>query len=39
VYASEQLRDDARMQLGERQQQLVSTATRAVPGPGPEPLP
>ena len=39
VYASEQLRDDARMQLGERQQQLVSTTTRAVPGPGPEPLP
>ena len=39
VYASERLRDDARMLLGEKQQQLVSTTTRAVPGPGPAPLP
>jgi len=39
VYASERLRDDARMQLGERQQQLVGTITRAVPASGPEPLP
>ena len=39
VYANERLRDDARMQLGERQQQLVGTTTRAVPASGPEPLP
>jgi 4-diphosphocytidyl-2-C-methyl-D-erythritol kinase len=39
VYASERLRDDARMLLGEKQQQLISTTTRAVPAPGPEPLP
>jgi len=39
VYASERLRDDARMQLGEKQQQLIGTTTRAVPASGPEPLP
>lgn len=39
AYASAPLRDDARMQLGERQQQLVATTTRAVPVSGPEPLP
>jgi len=39
VYASERLRDDARMQLGETQQQLIGTTTRAVPAAGPEPLP
>ena len=39
VYANERLRDDAAEQLGERQQQLIRTATRAAPGPGPEPLP
>src|SRR5207237_1147283 len=39
VYASERLRDDARMQLGEKQQRLIDTTTRAVPAGGPEPLP
>src|SRR5207248_11795705 len=39
VYASERLRDDARMQLGEKQQRLIDTSTRAVPAGGPEPLP
>ena len=41
VYASERLRDDAAMILGERQQQLIRTSSRAspAPGPGPEPLP
>jgi len=39
VYASERLRDDARMQLGEKQQRLIATDTRAVPATGPEPLP
>ena len=39
VYASERLRDDARMQLGEKHQQLIGTTTRAVPAAGPEPLP
>ena len=39
VYASERLRDDARMQLGEKQQRLIATGTRAVPATGPEPLP
>jgi 4-diphosphocytidyl-2-C-methyl-D-erythritol kinase len=39
VYASERLRDDARMQLGEKQQPLIATGTRAVPATGPEPLP
>ena len=39
VYASERLRDDARTQLGEKQQQLIGTTTRAVPAAGPEPLP
>jgi 4-diphosphocytidyl-2-C-methyl-D-erythritol kinase len=37
VYANERLRDDAAMMLGERQQQLVRTATRATPAPGPAP--
>ncbi len=36
VYASERLRDDAAMMLGERQQQLIRTATRAAAAPGPE---
>ena len=39
VYASERLRDDAKVQLGEKQQQLLGTTTRAVPASGPEPLP
>ena len=39
VYADERLRDDAADQLGERQQRLIRTATRATPAPGPEPLP
>ena len=39
VYANERLRDDAADQLGERQQRLIRTATRATPAPGPEPLP
>ena len=39
VYASERLRDDASMQLGEKQQRLIATTTRAVAAPGPEPLP
>lgn len=38
VYANERLRDDAAMMLGERQQHLVRTATRAAAAPGPEPL-
>jgi 4-diphosphocytidyl-2-C-methyl-D-erythritol kinase len=37
VYADQRRRDDAAMMLGETQQQLVSTATRAAPAPGPEP--
>ena len=37
VYSSERLRDDARMLLGEKQQRLIGTATRAVAAPGPEP--
>ena len=36
VYASERLRDDAAMMLGEKQQRLIKTATRAVAAPGPE---
>ena len=36
VYASERLRDDAAMMLGEQQQQLIKTMTRAVAAPGPE---
>jgi 4-diphosphocytidyl-2-C-methyl-D-erythritol kinase len=39
VYASERLRDDAALVLGEKQQQLIRTSTRAAPAPGPEPLP
>lgn len=39
VYANERLRDDAAMLLGEKHQQLIRTATRAVAAPGPEPLP
>jgi len=39
VYANERLRDDATMQLGEKQQRLIGTTTRAVEAPGPEPLP
>jgi 4-diphosphocytidyl-2-C-methyl-D-erythritol kinase len=35
VYATERLRDDAAMTLGEKQQRLIRTATRAAPGPGP----
>ena len=37
VYANERLRDDAIMQLGEKHQRLIGTATRAVAAPGPEP--
>jgi 4-diphosphocytidyl-2-C-methyl-D-erythritol kinase len=36
VYASERLRDDAALMLGEKQQRLIKTATRALPAPGPE---
>lgn len=39
AYANERLRDDAAMMLGEKQQQLIKTRTRAEPAPGPEPLP
>jgi 4-diphosphocytidyl-2C-methyl-D-erythritol kinase len=39
VYASDQLRDDAAMLVGEKQQQLIKTRTRASPVAGPEPLP
>lgn len=39
VYATERLRDDAADQLGERQQRLIRTATRATPPAGPEALP
>ncbi|HEY6208059.1 MAG TPA: 4-(cytidine 5'-diphospho)-2-C-methyl-D-erythritol kinase [Gemmatimonadales bacterium] len=37
VYASETLRDDAAMMLGEKRQRLIKTATRALPAPGPAP--
>ncbi len=37
VYADVRRRDDAAMMLGETQQQLVRTTTRAAPAPGPEP--
>lgn len=37
VYANERLRDDAAMMLGEKQQLLLRTATRAVAAAGPEP--
>ncbi|HEX4600008.1 MAG TPA: 4-(cytidine 5'-diphospho)-2-C-methyl-D-erythritol kinase [Gemmatimonadales bacterium] len=36
VYASERLREDAALLLGEKQQRLIKTATRATPAPGPE---
>ena len=36
VYSSERLRDDAAMMLGEKQQQLIKTSTRAAAAPGPE---
>ncbi|PYO68373.1 MAG: 4-(cytidine 5'-diphospho)-2-C-methyl-D-erythritol kinase [Gemmatimonadetes bacterium] len=39
VYASPALRDDAALMLGEKHQQLIKTMTRAIPAPGPEPLP
>ncbi|HET7296613.1 MAG TPA: 4-(cytidine 5'-diphospho)-2-C-methyl-D-erythritol kinase [Gemmatimonadales bacterium] len=39
VYATERLRDEAADQLGERQQHLIRTATRATPPAGPEALP
>jgi len=39
VYASDRLRDDATMLLGEKQQQLIGTTTRAMPAAGPKPLP
>jgi len=39
VYANDRLRDDARLVLGEKHQQLMSTLTRATAAPGPEPLP
>ena len=43
VYANERLRDDAAMMLGEKQQRLIKTTTRAAPAPaaapGPEPAP
>ncbi len=39
VYASERLRDDAALTVGEKQQQLIRTATRAAPAPGPEAVP
>ena len=38
VYANERLRDDAAAQLGTKQQQLIPTATRAVPAGDPEPF-
>lgn len=36
VYASEALRDDAGLMLGEQQQRLIKTTTRAAPAPGPD---
>lgn len=39
VYASERLRNDAALVVGEKQQRLIRTSTRAEPAPGPEPLP
>ena len=39
VYASERLRDDAAQIVGEKQQRLIRTSTRAEAAPGPEPLP
>ena len=37
VYAHERLRDDAAMMLGEKQQRLIKTTTRAAPAQRPEP--
>jgi len=37
IYASEQLRDDAAVQLGTKHQQLIKTATRALPPAAPDP--
>ena len=37
VYASERLRDDAAMVLGEKHQKLIKTMTRALAAAGPEP--
>lgn len=39
VYANERLRDDAAEMLGQKQQQLIRTSSRAAPAGGPEPLP
>ncbi len=36
VYATERLRDDAALTLGEKQQELIKTATRALAAPGSE---
>ena len=36
VYATERLRDDAALELGERHQQLIKTATRGTAAPAPE---
>jgi 4-diphosphocytidyl-2C-methyl-D-erythritol kinase len=38
VYRSERDRDDAAMQLGEKEQQLIRTSTRAAPAHGPQPV-
>jgi len=38
VYRSERDRDDAAMMLGEKQQRLIRTMTRATPAAGPEPI-
>ena len=37
VYRSERDRDDAAMMLGEKQQRLIRTMTRATPPAGPKP--
>ncbi|MGE5802895.1 MAG: 4-(cytidine 5'-diphospho)-2-C-methyl-D-erythritol kinase [Gemmatimonadota bacterium] len=39
VYKKERDRDDALQRLGEKQQQLIRTATRAIAAPAPETLP
>ena len=39
VYKMERGRDDAGQQLGDKQQQLIRTATRAIAAPAPETLP
>src|SRR6266705_3354550 len=38
VYRSERDREDAAMMLGEKQQRLIRTMTRATPAAGPEPI-